>query len=73
MYVDLGKHRGRVHFTWKEAVFLWSLFATGVGYVIRSEVALSHVRDQLAACQQSVKLLQDRQAHIYSLPVKGGQ
>lgn len=73
MYVDLGKHRGRVHFTWRELVAIWGLFASGVGYVIHSEVALAHVRDQLAACQQSVKLLQNRQAHIYSLPVKGGQ
>ncbi len=64
MYVDLGKQRGRVHFTWRDLALLWALFTAGVGYVVRSEIALSRLRFDLAACQESVKQLGPLQSPV---------
>jgi len=61
MYVDFGRQRGRVHFTWRDLIVIGTLISSGVGYVLRTELALGQVRAELSACRDSVRQLQRAQ------------
>lgn len=57
MYVDLGKRRGRLHFSWKELCMLSGLAASGVGYIVRAEVKFATLRDQVQQCQRELQAI----------------
>jgi len=73
MYVDLGRQRGRVHFSWRDLVAIGALCTTGFAYVLRTEVALADMRDKLAACQQSVRQLERAHCSQDAAPSERGE
>ena len=73
MFVDFGRNRGRVYFTWKELVAIWTLLLSGAAYVMHTEVAFSDLRAQLDACKRSVQELKQVPRSNTYVPSTGGE
>lgn len=60
MYVDFGRDRGRVRFTWKEMITVATLSTASIAHVVRTEIQLGTVQAQLVQCQKAERAQGER-------------